>query len=232
MRRPSCQNLKSSNTCIGIDNQFFPSVHFIPARNTSTMGPKDSKPVYFWKPESDNGYLGQWYPSDFTWARNPADAHGDVEILKYDNAEQFMMHRKGLLFAPDDPITQEILARDSPSPHPQDLRSLGRQIPNFDDAVWKTHRYAIVVEGNYLKFTQNSQLKEELLATGDRELVEASPRDRIWGVGFGAKNAGARRKHWGLNLLGRALMEVRERIRKEDEEAPQVAAGGEKKDAA
>ncbi|EEQ87930.1 uncharacterized protein BDCG_03050 [Blastomyces dermatitidis ER-3] len=190
------------------------------------MAPTNSEPVYFWKPESENGYLGQWYPSEFTWDRNLDDEDDGVETLKYDNAEQYMMHQKGLLFAPDDPVTHQILSQDSTPPHPAELRSLGRQIPDFDDAVWKKHRYKIVVEGNYLKFTQDPQLKAKLLATRDRELVEASPRDRIWGVGFGAKNAGARRKNWGLNLLGKALMEVRERIRKELLEEEELAIGG------
>lgn len=72
--------------------------------------------------------------------------------------------------------------------------------------------------GNYYKFTQDEELKRVLLDTGDRELVEASPRDRIWGVGFGAKNAEKSRGKWGLNLLGQALMEVRDRIRREEEE--------------
>ncbi|PGH21549.1 hypothetical protein AJ80_03109 [Polytolypa hystricis UAMH7299] len=173
-----------------------------------------SQIVYFWKPEGLDGYLGQWYPSKFTWT-----PPGNKEVLRYDNAEQFMMHRKALLFAPDDPITETILSPDSPSPHPAELRCLGRQIPNFSDSTWGQNRYQIVVEGNYLKFTQNPDLKAQLLATGDCELVEASPRDRIWGVGFSAKNAPARRANWGMNLLGKALMEVRERIRKEEEEA-------------
>lgn len=131
-----------------------------------------------------------------------------------------MMHHKALLFAPEDPIVNSIVPKDdsTPVPHPRDLRSLGRQIPNFDDKTWGKNRFKIVVQGNYLKFTQNKKLKEMLLNTGDAELVEASPRDRIWGVGFGAKRANSMRHKWGLNLLGKALMEVRERIRKEDEE--------------
>ncbi|KAK2773860.1 hypothetical protein FQN52_004460 [Onygenales sp. PD_12] len=186
------------------------------------MSPQSSEPIYFWKPESENGYLGQWYHSEFTWERILEDKSDDVELLKYDNAEQYMMHRKGLLFAPTDETTANILARDSPTPHPRDLRSMGRKIPNFDDKVWAEHRYEIVVEGNYLKFTQNEKQKRRLLGTGDRELVEASPRDRIWGIGFGAARAPSQRQRWGKNLLGKALMEVRERIREEEREDREV----------
>lgn len=62
---------------------------------------------------------------------------------------------------------------------------------------------------------QNGDLRKQLLATGTRDLVEASPRDRIWGIGFGWKNAEKQRQRWGLNLLGKALVEVRERLRGE-----------------
>lgn len=129
-----------------------------------------------------------------------------------------MMHRKATLFAPSDPITTQILSPASPSPNPRTLKALGRKVPDFNDKTWERERFAIVVRGNYLKFTQDPGLKTLLLDTGSRELVEASPRDRIWGVGFGAKNAGKRRADWGLNLLGKALMEVRESIRAEDQE--------------
>ena len=124
------------------------------------------------------------------------------------------MHRKALLFAGlDNEITQEI--QTGWKVHPREMRNLGRKIPNFSDEVWEANRFNIVVEGNYLKFSQNEDLKAMLLATGDRELVEASPRDRIWGVGFGAKNAGNMRERWGLNLLGKALMVTRERLLEE-----------------
>lgn len=78
----------------------------------------------------------------------------------------------------------------------------------------------IVTEGNYLKFTQSEhkdRLRELLLATGERELVEASPLDRVWGVGFREKDAGVNRHLWGQNLLGKALEDVRGRLRAEEE---------------
>lgn len=125
------------------------------------------------------------------------------------------MHRKALLFAgPDHPITEEL--RKGWKTHPRGLRSLGRKIPNFTDEAWEAKRFEIVVEASYLKFSQNEDLKSKLLATGDRELVEASPRDRIWGIGFGAKSANAMRHRWGLNLLGKALMEARKRLVEEN----------------
>ncbi|KAJ5106756.1 hypothetical protein N7456_003431 [Penicillium angulare] len=173
-----------------------------------STSPDTSNPVYFWKPEGETGYLGQWWPSSFS-------CEHAGETFTYANAEQYMMHRKALLFAgPDHPISQEI--QKGWKIHPREMRNLGRKIPNFSEEEWKENRLPIVVEGNYLKFSQNTDLKEKLFATGDRELVEASPRDRIWGVGFGAANAGAKRSKWGLNLLGQALMKTRERLLEEE----------------
>jgi len=85
-----------------------------------------------------------------------------------------------------------------------------------------------VEEGSYFKFQYGRDegerkddgvgLRAKLLGTGDREIVEASPMDRLWGVGFGAKNAEKRRKDWGLDLLGKALGRAREKLRSEEEE--------------
>ncbi|EWC48702.1 hypothetical protein DRE_00007 [Drechslerella stenobrocha 248] len=166
-----------------------------------------SNPVFFWKPDQEHGYLGQWYASPFV------SVSEDGSKVEYRNCEQYMMHQKGVLFAPDHPITAQILTAEL---DPENIKKLGRQIPDFDDNKWKKHRYQIVVDANYFKFTQNEDLKTQLLETGNRELVEASPRDKIWGVGFGAANAPKRRERWGLNLLGKALMDVRERIRQEE----------------
>lgn len=82
----------------------------------------------------------------------------------------------------------------------------------FDQAKWDKSSDAIVEQGNYLKFSQNPHLKAILLATGSKIIVEASPSDRIWGVGFDAENAEGRESEWGMNKLGEALMRVRRRL--------------------
>ena len=125
------------------------------------------------------------------------------------------MYHKALLFNDSDIATQ-ILAATTPI----EVKALGRQVKNFDDETWKENRYRIVKEGNILKFTQHSDLKEKLLATKGKMLVEASPRDRIWGIGYGAKNALANKERWGLNLLGLVLVEIRdEMLDEQDDEA-------------
>lgn len=129
-----------------------------------------------------------------------------------------MMYAKAVLFQ-DYGTAEEILATAKPGKQ----KALGRQVAGFDEDIWKQHREQIVEEGNWWKFkggeegcVECARMRSKLLATGERELVEASPRDRIWGVGFGKENAEANRGSWGLNLLGKALMKVRERLRMEE----------------
>ncbi len=119
------------------------------------------------------------------------------------------MLQKALLFG-DTAIGRDILSIPSGSSDLRKVKALGRKVQNFDEETWVKERYRIVVEGNLHKFRANEGLREKLLKTGDKILVEASPRDRIWGVGFGAKNAVAQKDRWGQNLLGKALEEVRQ----------------------
>lgn len=144
-----------------------------------------------------------------------------------------MMYHKALLFE-DTKTAAKILA----DPSPRTARSLGRKVTPFSEETWAANRERIVTEASLAKFSrpvsedsfrrgngdeaaefpesEGGRLKAALLATGDREIVEASPRDRIWGVGFGAKDAGSQRERWGLNLLGKALMEARRILREEE----------------
>lgn len=134
------------------------------------------------------------------------------------------MVQKALLFQ-DAEVARQIM--DAPGTGSVDMayiKSLGRKVRGFDEAKWVAKREGIVLEGNLLKFRQNADLKAKLLATGEKRLVEASPRDRIWGVGFGEKNALSKRDSWGLNLLGKALEETRRILREEASEQSQAVA--------
>ena len=136
-----------------------------------------------------------------------------------------MMYQKALLFSDPDVAAKILLAS-----HPREVKYLGRQVHNFSEPLWHAHREAIVRKGSLLKFTrpvdredgwwvgqEGQDLKAMLLGTGERELVEASPMDRIWGIGFGEAKAGTvGRQKWGLNLLGKALMVVRGELREAD----------------
>jgi ribA/ribD-fused uncharacterized protein len=170
----------------------------------STSEPK-SQPVYFWRPTTrGNGYLSQWYWSKFT-------VDGDT----YVTAEMWMMVQKARLFA-DEETAQMMLDSEDPKRH----KELGRQVRNFDGKIWDERKLDIVTQGNYHKFTVSEDaqtLRDMLLGTGDRELVEASPADRIWGVGFKEDEAGKNRHKWGENLLGKAISDVRGRLREEGE---------------
>ena len=126
-----------------------------------------------------------------------------------------MMHQKALLFK-DEETAAEILKETDPAR----TQALGRKIKNFDKKLWVCHRDRIVEKGSYHKYKhslkETEDLKAMFLATGDRELVETSPDDRIWGVGFGAEDAEGNRDKWGLNLLGKALTKARKRIKEEE----------------
>jgi ribA/ribD-fused uncharacterized protein len=135
-----------------------------------------------------------------------------------------MMYQKALTFS-DTKTANEILLTSSP----RKCKGLGKATKGFENAVWDKVKSQVVEQGSYLKYTRSEELKKKLLATGDRELIEASPFDRVWGVGFNpeqcrqGKKSGAWRELWGQNLLGKALMTTRKRIR-EEEEAKKAAA--------
>ncbi|MEV5706274.1 NADAR family protein [Actinoallomurus sp. NPDC052274] len=145
------------------------------------------------------GCLSQWYPAPFT-----------VDGVRYATAEHYMMAGKARLFG-DAAAEQRVLADDDPGK----AKGAGRKVRGFDEDVWSEHRYGLVVAANEAKFGQHSGLRNFLLATGDRVLVEASPYDTVWGIGLSASQPeAARPSAWrGLNLLGFALMDVRTALR-------------------
>lgn len=149
----------------------------------------------------DKACLSQWYPAPF-----------QVEGVHYPTAEHYMMAEKARLFG-DAQTEAKILAAS----HPGAAKRAGREVGNFAEKRWESARLAIVVRGNLAKFRQNPSLRAFLLSTGDRVLVEASPVDRIWGIGLAADDPQATDpSRWrGLNLLGFGLMKVREIVRAE-----------------
>ncbi|MGW3329579.1 NADAR family protein [Streptomyces rubiginosohelvolus] len=143
--------------------------------------------------------LSQWWPSPFT-----------VDGVTYASAEHWMMAGKARLFGDPEAEAAAVTAKS-----PAAAKKAGRLVRGFDEDVWIRERFALVVAGSVHKFGQDPELAGYLLSTGDRVLVEASPRDRIWGIGLAADDERAERpQEWrGLNLLGFALMEARERLR-------------------
>lgn len=171
--------------------------------------------VFFWghTDRKDTGIgkqcLSQWYPSPFT-----------VDCVSYNCAEQYMMAEKAFAFG-DEKAWNEVMS----SYHPMTIKKLGRRIRNFNDYVWSCNRDEIVKTANLAKFSQNEKLKEFLLSTGDKILVEASLYDTIWGIGLDADSPDAcsPRRWKGENRLGFILMEVRDIIRgKETKKEPSV----------
>ncbi|SER78940.1 hypothetical protein SAMN05216188_115198 [Lentzea xinjiangensis] len=161
------------------------------------------KYLFFWghQPERDGsigkGCLSQWWPCTFV-----ADGR------EFPSAEHYMMWRKALLFD-DHAVAERVLAARTPA----EAKALGREVSGFSEPVWAAARLEVVVEGNLAKFGQDPALRSYLLSTGSRVLVEASPQDRVWGIGLAASDPrAADPASWlGLNLLGEALMEVRSR---------------------
>lgn len=143
--------------------------------------------------------LSQWYPASFV-------ADGTM----YPTAEHYMMCQKARLFGDEEAATRVLAAR-----HPNDAKAIGREVRNFDEKRWSERRFDIVCAGSHAKFSQNEALARFLLGTKRAVLVEASPRDTIWGIGLSEQDARARApSQWlGLNLLGFALMRARAALR-------------------
>lgn len=143
-----------------------------------------------------NFCFSQWYPCPFS-----------VDGITYNTAEHWMMAQKAILFE-DEAVLKQIIACKTPA----EAKKLGRRVLGFDEMLWNEKRYEIVKLGNIHKFNQHPAFAQYLLATGDKIIVESSPVDIIWGTGLPADHPEACNiYHWrGLNLLGFALMEVRD----------------------
>jgi ribA/ribD-fused uncharacterized protein len=159
--------------------------------------------LFFWGHErAKNGVskscLSQWYASPF-----------ECEGYRFPTAEHYMMYRKARLFGDSDAVHRTLEADN-----PGKVKAIGREIRGFDQESWNAHRFEIVLAGNLAKFSSDPVLRDFLLGTGKRVLVEASPVDKIWGIGMAQDNPSRENPNsWkGLNLLGFALMGVRDQL--------------------
>ena len=154
--------------------------------------------VCFHNPDEDNGFLSNWYLSAFS-----------VDGLTFSSMEQYMMYKKAVCFG-DDEISAQILETEEVT----EIKVLGRKIAGYDDNIWNGIRQIVVYQGLIEKFTQNDELKNKLLKTGKSVLAECAVKDTIWGIGLSMRDPDRLEmtKWKGQNLLGYALMMVRERL--------------------
>lgn len=152
----------------------------------------------FHNPEEENGFLSNWYLSDFM-----------ADGMKFSSMEQFMMYKKAVCFQ-DMEIAQRILSTNDVAV----MKECGRQVTGYNDSIWSGIRQIIVYEGLLAKFSQNDNLCKKLLETQDAVLAECAVRDRIWGIGLSMTDpARLDSTKWkGQNLLGYTLMMVRNKL--------------------
>ena len=142
---------------------------------------------FFW-----GGIYSNWFRCKFT-----------VDGIEYNCSEQYMMHKKALLFN-DLETAQWIIESGSP----REQKALGRKIKGYDQTIWDQVKYNIVKDGCRAKFEQNYALLKQIREDRGKILVEASPEDAIWGIGFDEDNAHQNKDKWGQNLLGQLLTEL------------------------
>lgn len=154
------------------------------------------KYTFFW-----GGPFSQWAPSEIL-----------IDGIKYNCCEQYMMAQKALLFK--DTETYEAIMKTS---HPSGQKALGRKVKNFDKETWELIAKSVVYRANQAKFTQHKHYYDDLMATGDTLLVEASPEDKIWGIGLAESDPRVHdESQWqGTNWLGEVITDVREDLKSE-----------------
>lgn len=155
--------------------------------------------ICFHNPSEDYGFLSNWYLSDF-----------QIDGITFTSMEQYMMYKKAVCFK-DENIAKQILAEKNVSK----IKELGRLVSGYDEHIWNGVRQIIIYEGLLAKFSQNESLRSKLLDTKYSTLVECAVKDRIWGIGLSMTDPKRLMltKWQGQNLLGYALMMVRDRLK-------------------
>lgn len=159
--------------------------------------------ICFHNPTEENGYLSNWYMSEFTY-----------NDIKFSSMEQYMMYQKAVTFRDYD-VAKDIMETDDVA----EIKALGRKVKNYSDVIWNGMRQIVIYQGLFAKFQQNAILKQQLLETGDSIIAECAVRDTIWGIGLSMNDT--KRfdiNEWqGTNLLGFALMAVRKELKNTQE---------------
>ena len=155
--------------------------------------------ICFHNPNEENGFLSNWYISYFI-----------INSMKFSSVEQYMMYTKAVCFH-DYAVATKIMETTDVAI----IKLLGRSVSNYDDNVWSNIREKVVFDGLFAKFSQNSSLKKQLLNTKNSILAECAVKDLIWGIGLSMKDSNRfDTTRWlGKNLLGYALMKVRETLK-------------------
>lgn len=147
-----------------------------------------------------------WYPAVF---EEPSPKLGQPPN-RFPTGEHYIMYHKALLMHDTD--TAALVLRAAT---PAEANRLGRGVKNYDGKLWRAERDGVAERLTYLKFSQVEECRRALLGSGEKEIAEASPQDRVWGIGFRGDEAEGREDEWGENVAGKALMKVRERLRRE-----------------
>jgi hypothetical protein len=155
--------------------------------------------IFFWSERDAEGYLSNFYPSIFV-----------VDGKTFNCSEQYFMKRKQELF---DPTNLDLANKIMNETNPKEIKKYGRLVKNFNEKTWDLNKREAMYSGVLAKFSQNPELKVKLLATRNKILVEASPYDRIWGIGYAKYDALENKDKWGFNLLGLVLSDVRAKLK-------------------
>ena len=156
--------------------------------------------IYFYGLKNKFGFMSNFYNSHFK----------DNNDISFTCSEQYFMYHKCLTFDSDNQLLLSSILKET---SPTTIKKLGREVKNYNEKIWNEKRYNIMVDALRFKFNQNEIIKQKLLETKPKILYEASKKDRIWGIGYYDKDALLMDKSkFGTNLLGQALMKIREEL--------------------
>lgn len=157
--------------------------------------------IYFYGQNNVYGFMSNFYRCKFV----------DNDGIVYNCTEQYFMYKKCMIFEPDNlELKNSILTETLPSK----IKAYGRKVKNYNEVTWNSIREQVMYDANKLKYTQNNNLKDKLLQTGNKNLYEASKSDKIWGIGYSSIDAqNIDKKYYGQNLLGKILMKLRDELK-------------------